>query len=137
MINCASFFENISCIYVRICFRANKPKEKADFEKWPNINYFAIFDGHAGNKCSEYLKNNLEEFLTKVRKNKDYKQSFANFQELLIMWTEFYNYRSKDSVSLQHSTKISFNLWKKVTTILLDKDPKNKMSLYYNEDENK
>ena len=26
---------------------------------WPKISYFAIFDGHAGNKCADYLKDNL------------------------------------------------------------------------------
>ena len=26
---------------------------------WPKISYFAIFDGHAGNKCAEYLRENL------------------------------------------------------------------------------
>ena len=31
------------------------------------------------------------------------------------MWTEFYNYRGKDSASLQHSTKISFNFFAEIT----------------------
>ena len=29
----------------------------------PNISYFAIYDGHGGNKCSEFLKNNFDSFL--------------------------------------------------------------------------
>ena len=26
---------------------------------WPKISYFAIFDGHGGEECSEFLKNNF------------------------------------------------------------------------------
>lgn len=26
---------------------------------WPNIQIFAIYDGHGGSKCAEYLKDNL------------------------------------------------------------------------------
>ena len=29
----------------------------------PNISYFSIFDGHSGNKCSEFLKQNLHLYL--------------------------------------------------------------------------
>ena len=29
----------------------------------PNISYFGIFDGHGGDKCSKFLKNNLDKFL--------------------------------------------------------------------------
>ena len=30
---------------------------------WPNVSIFGIFDGHAGNKCAEYLKNNLHNYI--------------------------------------------------------------------------
>ena len=30
---------------------------------WPNVSFFGIFDGHAGNKCAEYLKNNLHTYI--------------------------------------------------------------------------
>ena len=30
---------------------------------WPNVSFFGIFDGHAGNKCAEYLKNNLHNYI--------------------------------------------------------------------------
>ena len=29
----------------------------------PNISYFSIFDGHSGNKCSDFLKENLDGYL--------------------------------------------------------------------------
>ena len=32
---------------------------------WPNISFFAIYDGHAGDKCSEFLKNNLHNYIFK------------------------------------------------------------------------
>ena len=30
---------------------------------WPNVSFFGIFDGHAGNKCAEYLKTNLHYYI--------------------------------------------------------------------------
>ena len=41
----------------------NNNNNENNSKKWPNISYFGIFDGHAGNKCSEYLKNNLHHFI--------------------------------------------------------------------------
>ena len=35
------------------------PMCQIDDSEWPRISYFGIFDGHAGNKCAEYLKDNL------------------------------------------------------------------------------
>ena len=37
----------------------NKPGNYQSSKPWPKISYFAIFDGHAGNKCAEYLRENL------------------------------------------------------------------------------
>jgi hypothetical protein len=34
-------------------------------KNWPNVSFFGIYDGHAGNKCAEYLKNNLHNLLFK------------------------------------------------------------------------
>ena len=28
-------------------------------EQWPKIQIFAVYDGHGGNQCAEYLKENL------------------------------------------------------------------------------
>ena len=30
---------------------------------WPKMSYFAVFDGHAGQSCSNFLKNNLLDFI--------------------------------------------------------------------------
>ena len=35
------------------------PNCQIDESEWPRISYFGIFDGHAGNKCADYLKDNL------------------------------------------------------------------------------
>ena len=44
---------------VSIIINMNKPNNYKSSLPWPKISYFAIFDGHAGNKCAEYLRENL------------------------------------------------------------------------------
>ena len=44
---------------VSIIINMNKPDTYNSTLPWPKISYFAIFDGHAGNKCAEYLRENL------------------------------------------------------------------------------
>ena len=44
---------------VSIIINMNKPNTYKSPLPWPKISYFAIFDGHAGNKCAEYLRENL------------------------------------------------------------------------------
>ena len=50
---------------VSIIVNAKKPKKFISNQNniWPNISFFGIFDGHAGNKCAEYLKNNLHNYI--------------------------------------------------------------------------
>jgi protein phosphatase 2C family protein 2/3 len=31
--------------------------------KWPQISFFGIYDGHAGNSCADFLKENLHQFV--------------------------------------------------------------------------
>lgn len=39
-------------------------KPKKEYKgKWPSINYFAIYDGHGGSGCVDYLKNNLHRYI--------------------------------------------------------------------------
>ena len=59
-------FRNYNEDRVSIIVNAKNPKKNInnnENNKWPNISFFGIFDGHAGNKCSEYLKNNLHHFI--------------------------------------------------------------------------
>ena len=44
---------------VSIIINMNRPNSYRSSLPWPKISYFAIFDGHAGNKCAEYLRENL------------------------------------------------------------------------------
>ena len=61
-------FRNYNEDRVSIIVNAKNPKKnnfnnENENNRWPNISFFGIFDGHAGNKCSEYLKNNLHHFI--------------------------------------------------------------------------
>ena len=51
---------------------SNKCKEK---KNWPKASYFSIFDGHGGNKCADFLKNNL---LSLICENKFYPDDIEN-----------------------------------------------------------
>ena len=41
------------------------PKERTDIdlEKWPRCSYFAIYDGHGGSFCADFLRDNLHQFV--------------------------------------------------------------------------
>ena len=46
---------------VSIILNILKPMDKTlpTGQVWPNCCFFGIYDGHGGNKCAEYLKENL------------------------------------------------------------------------------
>jgi protein phosphatase 2C family protein 2/3 len=48
---------------VSIIINAKNPNPDVGV-KWPKVSYFAIFDGHSGNKCADFLKDNLHNFVT-------------------------------------------------------------------------
>ena len=48
---------------VSIVINMNQPNNYKKGLKWPKISYFAIFDGHGGTKCAEYLRDNLLRFI--------------------------------------------------------------------------
>lgn len=49
---------------VSIVLNIKKPKDYAGY--WPeNLSIFGLFDGHAGNACSEFLKNYFHIYLMK------------------------------------------------------------------------
>ena len=58
-------FRNYNEDRVSIIVNAKNPRKNSDDKntQWPNVSFFGVFDGHAGNKCSEYLKNNLHHFI--------------------------------------------------------------------------
>ena len=47
---------------VSVCSLIKKPSS-SKMKTWPKISYFAIFDGHGGEECSEFLKNNYMNYL--------------------------------------------------------------------------
>jgi len=36
-----------------------KPPQKQISKEWPKCSYFAIYDGHGGSNCADFLKDNL------------------------------------------------------------------------------
>ena len=47
---------------VAVVSQIQKP-QKTIHRTWPKMSYFAVFDGHGGESCSEYLKNNFLDYL--------------------------------------------------------------------------
>jgi protein phosphatase 2C family protein 2/3 len=45
---------------VSIILNVIKPSSRDD-EEWPKVSFFGIYDGHGGNKCADYLKENLHQ----------------------------------------------------------------------------
>ena len=44
---------------VSVVINMNKPKFYHNPVSWPKVSYFGVFDGHAGNKCAEFMRDNL------------------------------------------------------------------------------
>ena len=49
---------------VSIILTVKKPKNFKE-EYWPKISYMALFDGHGGNSCSNFLRDNLHNYIIK------------------------------------------------------------------------
>lgn len=64
-------------------------KKTGASENWPNINYFAIFDGHGGNTVCDWLKDHLHEYIIKqdsfpADPSKALAQAFQEADDFLI-----------------------------------------------------
>ena len=81
----------------------------------------------------EYLNQNLSKFLIQIREK--YKEQiylvFKNFIQILQIWKDYYNYRTKDSSLLQNTSNIPFNVFLRVTNILINENKNDICSLYY------
>ena len=48
---------------VKIIINMNKPNDYINKSPWPLMSYFAIFDGHNGDHCAEFLRKNLLQYI--------------------------------------------------------------------------
>ena len=51
---------------ISIIYKIIYPINRCD-ENWPNISYFGLFDGHAGDECAEFLKLNLHHYVELIK----------------------------------------------------------------------
>ena len=49
----------------RVSITLNIPKPSNYNKTWPRCSLFGIYDGHGGNKCADFLKDNLHSFIIK------------------------------------------------------------------------
>lgn len=47
---------------VSIILNILKPQNRMG-EEWPKCSFFGVFDGHGGNACADYLRDNLHQFV--------------------------------------------------------------------------
>jgi len=50
---------------VSIVLNIMQPPTKKDIENWPKCSFFGVFDGHGGNTCADFLRDNLHQFIIK------------------------------------------------------------------------
>ena len=44
---------------VSIILNILKPKNYKKDEEWPTCSFFAVYDGHGGTECADFLRDNL------------------------------------------------------------------------------
>ena len=49
---------------VSIVLNIQKPPQKV-CDRWPKCQFFAIFDGHGGHTCADFLRDNLHQFIVR------------------------------------------------------------------------
>ena len=74
---------------VVVVSQIQKP-QKTIHRTWPKMSYFGIFDGHGGETCSEYLKNNFLNILVE-NKNFPFDIKTALIETFEKLEEEFYN----------------------------------------------
>lgn len=50
---------------VSIILNVIKPNSRQN-ELWPKVSFFGVYDGHGGNKCADFLKENLHHYVCKI-----------------------------------------------------------------------
>lgn len=51
--------------WVSIILNIVWPKTKDHIKWWPKCSFFAVYDGHGGNTCADFLKDNLHQIIIK------------------------------------------------------------------------
>ena len=64
---------------------------------WPKISYFAIFDGHGGEECSEFLKNNYLNYLVE-NSNFPFDIKLSMIETFQKIEEDFFKLKCKDNI---------------------------------------
>ena len=64
---------------------------------WPKISYFAIFDGHGGEECSEFLKNNYMNYLVE-NANFPFDIKLSMIESFQKIEDDFFKLKCKDNL---------------------------------------
>ena len=73
-----------------------KKPTSSKLKVWPKISYFAIFDGHGGDECSEFLKENYDKYLIE-NKNFPYDIKLSMIETFQKIEEDFFKLKCKDS----------------------------------------
>ena len=79
-----------------------KKPSSSKIKSWPKISYFAIFDGHGGEECSEFLKNNYLNYLIE-NKNFPFDIKISMIETCQKIEEDFF--KQKCSYNLEESDK--------------------------------
>ena len=74
-----------------------KKPSSSKIKSWPKISYFAIFDGHGGEECSEFLKNNYLNYLIE-NKNFPFDIKISMIETCQIIEEDFFKQKCSDNL---------------------------------------
>ena len=81
---------------VSVCSLIKKPSS-SKMKTWPKISYFAIFDGHGGEECSEFLKNNYMNYLVE-NANFPFDIKLSMIESFQKIEDDFFKLKCKDNL---------------------------------------
>ena len=80
-----------------------KKPTSSKLKTWPKISYFAIFDGHGGEECSEFLKENYDKYLIE-NKNFPFDIKLSMIETFQKIEEDFFKLKCKEN-SFEDSDK--------------------------------
>ena len=81
---------------VSVCSLVKKPSS-TKMKTWPKISYFGIFDGHGGEECSEFLKNNYMNYLVE-NANFPFDIKLSMIESFQKIEEDFFKLKCKDNL---------------------------------------